>query len=277
MKIPKKMLIVGPCAVESRDQVLETVKQAKKIGVEYVRLSLWKPRTKPGFEGIGEEGIKLLVEAAKMGVNPAVEPMIPEHAKLAMDAVMTATKNGKCMLWIGARNQNHYIQREVSRIAARNPRTVLMVKNQIWHNEKHWEGIVEHCLSGGIKKSHLILCHRGFAPIGDNPQGYRNVPDYNMAMRMKEKTGLAMIFDPSHTGGSIEKVIKITHEANEHEFDGFLVEVHPNPKKALSDAIQQLAWSQFRRLLKSLYKKRVKRAKLVHGFGGATMHLPFKT
>lgn len=251
------MLIIGPCAVESREQVLTTIRQAKNVGVDYVRLSLWKPRTKPGFEGVGEDGIKFLVEAAKMGVNPAVEPMLPEHAKLAMDAVMKATKTGKFMLWIGARNQNHYIQREIAKIAARNERTVLMVKNQVWHNEKHWEGIVEHVLCGGIKKSNLLLCHRGFAPIADNPHGYRNIPDYDLAMRMKEKTGLPMIFDPSHTGGSVEKVIKITQEAENYAFDGLIMEVHPNPKKALSDASQQLDWKQFRKLMKDLYRKKV--------------------
>lgn len=260
--LPKKMLIVGPCAVESKEQVLETIIQARSLTVDFVRLSLWKPRTKPGFEGIGEKGIEMLVEAAKMGVNPAVEPIIPQHAKKAINAVMQATKKGKLLLWIGARNQNHYIQREIARIVAKNPRVYLMVKNQIWHNEKHWEGIVEHVLSAGIKKTNLLLCHRGFAPGKDNPNGYRNIPDYDMAMRMKEKTKLPMIFDPSHTGGSVEKVIKIAEEAASYGFDGLIVEVHPNPKKAQSDANQQLTWKQFRKLLKGLYKRRVKNVKM---------------
>lgn len=273
-KLPKKLLVIGPCAVESREQVIETIRQAKNIGVDYVRLSLWKPRTKPGFEGMGEEGIKLLVEAAKMGVNPAVEPMLPEQAKLVMDAVMAATKNGKFMLWIGARNQNHYIQREIAKIASRNERCVLMVKNQVWHNEKHWEGIVEHCLSGGIKPTHLMLCHRGFAPTGDNPHGYRNIPDFDMAMRMKEKTGLLMLFDPSHTGGSVEKVIKITQIAEKYNFDGLIVEVHPNPKKALSDATQQLNWKQFRQLMKDLYRQKVKHLKITKDAVGGSLNLP---
>lgn len=260
--LPKKIFIVGPCAIESKEQVLETIIQARRQNVDFVRLSLWKPRTKPGFEGIGEKGIDMLVEAAKMGVNPAVEPIIPQHAKKVINAVMKATKNGKLLLWLGARNQNHYIQREIAKMSAKNPRVYLMVKNQIWHNEKHWEGIVEHVLSGGIKKTNLLICHRGFAPRIDNPNGYRNIPDYDMAMRMKEKTGLPMIFDPSHTGGSVEKVIKIAEEAASYEFDGFIVEVHPNPKNALSDINQQLTWKQFRKLLNNLYKKRVKNIKM---------------
>jgi chorismate mutase len=255
-KLQNQIFIVGPCAVESREQVLETVAGVRATGVDFMRMSLWKPRTRPGFEGIGEAGIDLVVEAAKMGVNPAVEPIVPEHAAKVVEAVLTRAPKAKLLLWIGARNQNHIIQREIARIAAADERIYLMVKNQVWSNEKHWEGIVEHVLSGGIKKSRLFLCHRGFASMGENPSGYRNVPDYDMALRMREKTGLPMIFDPSHTGGSVEKVFKITEEAAEHGFDGYIVEVHPKPKTAMSDANQQLTWREFQKLLKLLYNKR---------------------
>ncbi len=255
-------MIIGPCAIESHEMAQETMKQAKRLNTEYVRLSLWKPRTKPGFEGIGEQGIPWLVEAAKNDLNPAFEPMLPEHAQKVVDAVLPATKEGKLMIWIGARNQNHYIQRELGRIAAQSDRITLMIKNQVWHNEKHWEGIIDHVLEGGVKKENLMLCHRGFAPSADNnPHGYRNVPDYDMAMRVKEKTGLPIVFDPSHTGGSVEKVLQITHEAEQHAFDGYIIEVHPNPKVALSDSTQQLTWQQYEDLVDVLYKKRVDHAR----------------
>lgn len=248
--VRNKIIIAGPCGVESREQVIETVKQAKKYGVDYVRLNLWKPRTKPGYEGFGEEGIGMIVEAAKMGINVGLEPLMPDHAAKVAEAVMNATKEGKLLLWIGARNQNHIIQREIARIAAQDKRITLMVKNQIWHNEKHWEGIIEHVLTGGIPKERLLIGHRGFAPTGDNPHGYRNIPDYDMCMRMKEKFNLPIIFDPSHTGGSVENVVRIFHEANQFDFDGYIVEVHPNPKVAKSDANQQLTWEQFITLMK---------------------------
>ena len=256
-KLKNQIFIVGPCAVESRAQVLETVENVKAMGIDFMRLSLWKPRTKPGFEGLGESGIDLVVEAAKLGVNPAVEPIIPEHAAKVAEAVLTRAPKAKLMLWVGARNQNHFIQREIAKIAAQDDRIYLMMKNQIWSSEKHWEGIVEHVLSGGIKPSRLLLCHRGFAPTGENPEGYRNVPDFEMTMRMKEKTGLPMIFDPSHTGGSVDKVFQITMDAANYGMDGYIIEVHPNPKLAQSDANQQLTWKEFRKLLKLLYNKRV--------------------
>jgi len=252
-------MIAGPCAVENDQQVAASLEAAKEAGVDFVRLSLWKPRTKPGFEGLGSKGITYMVQAAKMGLNPSTEIMIPEHAKVIMKQVLPVLGDGKLLLWIGARNQNHYIQREISKIVSKDPRVFLMAKNQIWHNEKHWEGIVEHILDGGIKPENFLLCHRGFAAMGYNPHAYRNVPDYDMAMRMREKTGLRMIFDPSHTGGSVEKVFHIAQEANAYSFDGYIVEVHPNPKEALSDASQQLTWSQYKQLIKVLSQRQANR------------------
>lgn len=245
----KPIIIAGPCAAESKQQVLEAIREAKKRSVDFMRISLWKPRTKPGFEGLGEKGLELLVSAARTGVNPATEVIIPEHAKMAMTAVFSAVPKAKLMLWIGSRNQNHYIQREIARVVSQDKRVILMVKNQPWTSEDHWEGIIGHVLSGGIQKDRVVLCHRGFTPNGHNPHGYKNVPDYAMALRIKEKTGMRMIFDPSHTGGAVPKVIKITREARQHDFDGIIIEVHPDPTHALTDAKQQLTWKQFDHLI----------------------------
>lgn len=258
----KKLMIAGPCGAETDEQMAISIEEAKKQGVDFLRVNLWKPRTKPGFEGVKEDGLKYMVMAAKAGVNPGTEVIIPEHAQKVVDAVLNATPDGKVLIWIGARNQNHFIQREIAQIASQSDRIYLMVKNQIWHNEKHWEGIIEHVLDGGIKATNLLICHRGFAPTADNnPLGYRNVPDYDMAMRMKEKTGLPMIFDPSHTGGSVEKVFQIAQEADQYDFDGYIIEVHPNPKTALSDANQQITWKEYEKFLKTLYKKRLEHVK----------------
>lgn len=244
----KHIIIAGPCAAESKNQILTSLHEAKKRNVDFVRISLWKPRTKPGFEGLGYRGIELLIEAAKLGVNPATEVILPEQARAVMDAVFSEIPKTRLMLWIGSRNQNHVIQREIARVAASDKRVVLMVKNQPWPNEDHWEGIAGHILSGGIPKNRTILCHRGFTPNGINPHRYKNVPDFEMAMRIKRKTGLPMIFDPSHTGGVVKNVIQIMGEAMKHSFDGIIVEVHPDPIHALTDAKQQLTWKEFDQL-----------------------------
>lgn len=263
-QIHKNFIIAGPCAVESQEQVTQSIQQAKEFGVDFMRLSLWKPRTKPGFEGFGESGIKFMVQAAKAGLNPAVEPLIPDQAQKVLDQVLPVLGKGKMMLWIGARNQNHYIQREIARVAAQDDRVVLMVKNQIWPDEKHWEGIVEHVLAGGVKKENIILCHRGFVPYGDNPHKYRNIPDWDMTMRIKKQTGLPMIFDPSHTGGTVENVLRIAQEAYDYAIDGFIIEVHPNPQVAVTDAKQQLTWKQLGELLRIIEKKKHIRFQAVH-------------
>lgn len=250
-QLKKQIIIAGPCAAESRERILKSIKEAKTRNIDYIRISLWKPRTRPGFDGLGEKGIKLLVEAAKQGINPATEVIIPEHAYKAMDAVLKIP-NAKLLLWIGSRNQNHFVQKEIAKVASRDKRVKLMVKNQPWSSKEHWEGIIDHCLSGGINPENLLICHRGFIPNGHgNPHGYRNIPDYEMAMDIKQKTGLSMIFDPSHTGGSVDNVFRIISEASQYSFDGIIIETHPNPKEALTDAKQQITWKQFDKLFYS--------------------------
>lgn len=250
MNLSKPILIAGPCAAESKEQIQTSIGEAKKRNVRFLRISLWKPRTKPGFDGLGEDGIPLLVEAAHAGVNPSTEVIIPAHAEKVVKAIREKNRDTDILIWIGARNQNHYIQQEIARAISNERGVYLMVKNQPWVSEEHWMGIIEHVLHGGIDEKRLIICHRGFAPTGENPEGYRNVPDYEMAMKIKQQTGLPMIFDPSHTGGSVTKVHQIAKEAAKHDFDGLIVEVHPDPTKAVTDAKQQLTWAEFDTLSK---------------------------
>lgn len=249
--IKKPIIIAGPCAAESAEQIEASIREAKKRRVDFLRVNLWKPRTKPGFDGLGKKGLPLLVQVAKSDVNPALEVILPEHAKMAMDVVLPALgKRGKLLLWIGSRNQNHIVQKKIALVASKDPRVLLLVKNQPWVNEEHWEGIIGHVLSGGMQKENILNCHRGFAPNGYNPLGLRNVPDFEMSMKLKTKTGLPILFDPSHTGGSVVNVFEMAKQAANHNFDGILVEVHPNPKAALTDAKQQLTWEQFDEMMK---------------------------
>jgi len=249
MKKKKQIIIAGPCAAESAELIMFSAIEAKKRNVDFLRVNLWKPRTKPGFDGIGDEGLPLLVKVAKMGVNPGLEVITPEHAEKVLKILLPHLGEGKVLLWIGARNQNHIFQREISKIASKDKRVHLLVKNQPWKDENHWEGIVEHVLEGGIPKDRLILCDRGFAPNGHNPNNFRNIPDHEMAMRIKEKYDLPMVFDPSHTGGSVENVFNIAKMFAEHDYDGVLTEVHKDPKNAKTDSKQQVTWTEFDRLI----------------------------
>lgn len=251
----RSILVAGPCAAENREQILFSLEQAKARQVDFVRISLWKPRTKPGFDGLKEDGIHLLAEAAQMGLNPGTEILVASQAQSVVDGVLPSLgADGKLLLWIGARNQNHYVQQEIARVAAQDSRIHLMLKNQPWHSESHWEGIVDHALEGGMARENLILCHRGFTPDvhHPNPDDLRNVADSDMAMRVREKTGLPMLLDISHVAGAVEKLEDVAMETLSHAYDGMVIEVHPNPRFAWTDAKQQITWEQLDNLLEKL-------------------------
>lgn len=253
----KKIIIAGPCAAETREQVIKSAKEAKKRGVKILRASLWKPRTEPGFDGVKEAGIDWLVEVAKMGLTPGTEVLNARNTKAVLQAIAKNVSNPSALIWVGARNQNHDEQIAIARVVKRYPWARFMFKNQPWRHERHWRGILKHILSSKIGKDKVILSHRGFDPGTDeprDPKSLRNVPDYKMAMTIKTEEDVEMIIDPSHMGGTVENVIKITKEAmrygeNGALFDGFIFEVHPNPSVAWTDAKQQLTWEQFDELM----------------------------
>lgn len=249
----EKTVIIGPCAAESREQVLDSARQIKERGYKIMRSSLWKPRTRPGYFGVGSEGTAWFAEVTNMGITIGTEVMLPQHVS---DVINGVDKNGgdprNILLWLGSRNQNQFIQSEIARRTQEEaPENVkILIKNQPWADEKHWLGIVDHVASAGISPSRIILCHRGFYPNGDpNPDKFRNIPNFEMAMRIKEKTKLPMILDPSHIGGSVENVFKTVKLASDYDFDGMMIEVHPNPKNAETDKDQQLSFSQLDSLL----------------------------
>lgn len=244
-----KILIAGPCALESRQQLRECVKALKEDGIKVIRASLWKPRTKPGWEGLGDEGIDILLgETIPQGLIPATEVIYAEHAEKIIHALKKYGEKATAVLWLGARNQNHIEQQRIARVIAESGANIyLMAKNQAWHDERHWVGICEHLLSAGMPKDKVMLCHRGFSPgLLPNPKGYRNLPDMLMAMRVQAKTEVPMILDPSHIGGTRDNVIDIMLEGELYPFDGMIVEVHCHPEKALTDAKQQLKPQQLR-------------------------------
>lgn len=255
-----KIMIAGPCALESRQQLKESVTALKDLEIGAVRASLWKPRTQPGWEGHGLACLPILLEETlSKGIIPATEIISADHAQLIVDFIKYYGKQGRILVWLGARNQNHLEQTKIAKILADGPEGItFMFKNQMWEDERHWMGIYEHITSAGFPKQRLMICHRGFSPGKlPNPHGYRNLPDFDMAMRIKEKTNLPMILDPSHIGGTVENVYRIVEEANQYDFDGYIIEVHHNPGEAKTDVKQQLSVQQFAKLLKLIDRPKV--------------------
>ncbi len=255
--------IAGPCAAESRSQMIETAQGLKNIGIEIVRGCWWKPRTVPGWEGVGKKAAPWASEITNMGMTIATEVLLPEHVIKVINGIEeTGGDPSKVLMWLGSRNQNHMVQRAIARAVKNHaPDNVqLLIKNQPWPDAKnpdksHWLGIVKHLEKAGFPKDRMILGFRGFA-LGDmiaNPRGLRNIPDipeWEIVELMKKWTGLPMLIDPSHIGGTVENVIGITLEASKTGlFDGFLIEAHPNPAIAKTDAKQQLSIRQLESLL----------------------------
>ena len=249
----QKINIFGPCAAESQDQIIAVVRALKERDVGIMRGSWWKPRTSPGFDGVGSQAAPWFAEVTRMGLIVATEVLLPNHVSEVMQGIVANGGNPEqVLLWLGSRNQNHLTQQEIARtLLGESPNTVrLMIKNQPWMDERHWLGIVEHVVSAGFPPERIIMCHRGFAPGNEpNPNGLRNLPDWEMAMRVKEETGLPMLIDPSHIGGTRANVWRILREAAQFPFDGVMLEVHPEPDKATTDAKQQLSIADLDQIL----------------------------
>ncbi len=254
-KKQEKLIIAGPCAAENYQQVVRSAEELKKIGIKAFRASLWKPRTKPGFEGVGsQKAIGWLEKVIQKGLMVATEVLLPTQAKELVKKLVRKYPQAKFIFWLGARNQNHFIQRGIAQVLKKEKSVYLMIKNQIWPDEKHWLGIYEHVLSAGFAKERILFCHRGFNPNSHNPLNLRNIPDYKMAMRIKQITQRPMLLDPSHIGGESNKVLMIIQESLKYAFDGYLIEVHPDPNQALTDAKQQLNLVQLTKIMKQLKK-----------------------
>lgn len=260
--LQQPLMIAGPCSAETEELVAQDAEAALEHDIQIMRMSLWKPRTKPfdaqgrpNFPGLQKEGLPLLSMVANMGIAPATEVLLAEHIDMAANEVFknshTAADEVVLWPWIGSRNQNQITHEAMGRAIQGEPRLKLMIKNQMWPDEDHWEGIVDYVVKGGADPSQLVLIHRGFAPGTD---GFRNTPDFAMAMRVKARTGLPMIGDPSHIAGkNRESVIDVARHMMEFRqdglgFDGLMVEVHSEPDNAMTDNGQQLSWEEFTRV-----------------------------
>lgn len=256
----KKIIIAGPCALESREQLRSCVEELKKLNVKLIRACLWKPRTVPGWEGLGFYGLPMLLEETiPHGLTPCTEILTAIHAQMCVDALKQFGDEGRMIVWIGARNQNHFEIRRMAQILASGPPNLLfMFKNQVWVDKKHWFGIYQHIIQTGFPIARLLCCHRGFNPgYGENPRELRNIPDFSMCMEMKEMTGIPMLIDPSHIAGTRDKVFQIVEESMKYDIDGYVIEVHFNISEAKTDVNQQLTFEQLGKLLKMIRKHEV--------------------
>jgi len=233
------IIIAGPCAVENQEQIVKTAMTVKSLGAHILRGGAYKPRTSPyAFQGLGEEGLKLLKKASEISKMPVVTEVInPEHVDLVCEYVD--------ILQIGTRNaQNFELLKRVGQ--ADKP---VILKRGMSMTIKEWLMSAEYILSEG--NMNVILCERGIRTFETST---RNTLDLSAIVVLKEETHLPVIVDPSHATGYAKYVLPMALAAVAAGADGLMIEVHPNPEKAFSDGPQSLNFDAFGKLTEKIKK-----------------------
>lgn len=241
----RPFLITGPCSAESPEQVMNVSKEIAKNGnADVLRAGIWKPRTRPdSFEGMGDIALPWLVEAGKeTGLPVTTEVANRHHVELALKA-------GIDILWIGARTTvNPFAVQEIADVL-KGVDIPVMVKNPVNPDLELWIGAFERLEKAGIKE--LVAIHRGFS-VYKHPK-YRNVPTWELPIALRERLpDLPIICDPSHITGRRDLLLEVSQKAMDLNFDGLMIETHPNPDKAWSDAAQQVTPNELKHLINSL-------------------------
>lgn len=237
-----KTIIAGPCSVESYEQLAAVTEElARMPEVAMIRAGVWKPRTRPGgFEGLGEQALQWMQELQKEYSKPfCCEVARPEHVELCL-------RYGINTIWIGARTTaNPFMVEELCEALTGSGINVL-VKNPVCPDVRLWLGAIERLQKTGIGS--ITAVHRGFSMY--NNQGYRNAPLWEIPLQLRrEMPEINILCDPSHIGGSRELIEPIVMAAQQLDYDGLMVEVHPHPDDAWTDGSQQLSSDEFNTLL----------------------------
>lgn len=231
-------VIAGPCAIESREQAITIAWEVRRYGAVMFRGGAFKPRTSPySFQGMGEEGLKILAEVRETtGLRVVTEITSTEQADMMMKYVDAVQ--------VGARNmQNFELLKCVGRIGK-----PVILKRGLSSTIEEWLMSAEYILSEG--NDHVILCERGIRTFEPYT---RNTLDLSAIPVLKNLTHLPVIIDPSHATGIREKVIPMARAAIAAGADGLMIEVHHNPDEALSDGAQSLYPKQFGQLTRDIY------------------------
>jgi 3-deoxy-7-phosphoheptulonate synthase len=231
------VVMAGPCSVESRDQIERSAEIVAGGGAQVIRGGAFKPRSSPySFQGLGEEGLKLLREAAD------------RHGLLVASEVMDQTQiplvaQYSDILQVGARNmQNFTLLRELGK-----QRRPVLLKRGISATIEELLLSAEYIMSGG--NYDVILCERGIRTFETYT---RNTMDISAIPVVKKLSHLPIVADPSHGTGRRDKVLPMARAAVAAGADGLLVEVHPDPDHALSDGAQSLRPEQFQEMMRQL-------------------------
>lgn len=231
------VIMSGPCAVESREQLMETALAVKNAGAHLLRGGAFKPRSSPySFQGLGEEGLRLLAEARELTglpvvtevMEPQMVPMVAEYA----DVIQIGTRN----------MQNYSLLQAVGKI--KHP---ILLKRGMMSTIEELLMSAEYILSNG--NENVMLCERGIRTFEPYT---RNTLDISAVPVLKQLSHLPVIVDPSHATGKWDLVDPVSRASIAAGADGLIIEVHPRPEEALSDGAQSLKPEKFKNLMIAL-------------------------
>jgi 3-deoxy-7-phosphoheptulonate synthase len=231
------VVTAGPCAVESPEQIASIAASVAKAGAKLLRGGAFKPRSSPySFQGLGIEGLKLLRDAAdKNGLLVVSEVMDPSQIEIMLPYVD--------VMQVGARNmQNYYLLRGLGEVDK-----PVLLKRGLSGTIEELLLSAEYIMAGGNYK--VILCERGIRTF---ETALRNTMDIAAIPVLKSLSHLPVVADPSHGTGKRDKVAALSRAAVAAGADGLLIEVHPDPERALSDGVQSLYPDQFAQLMKEV-------------------------
>jgi 3-deoxy-7-phosphoheptulonate synthase len=231
---PEIVIIAGPCSVENRQQLLETAHAVKEAGGAALRGGVFKPRTSPySFQGLGEEGLELLVEAKQeTGLPIVTEAMTIEQVSLVAryaDVIQIGTRNMQNFPLLSAVGESGH---------------PVLLKRGMMSTIEEWLMAADYILSKN--NPHVILCERGIRTF---ERATRATTDINAIPVLKELTHLPVILDPSHSTGKSAYVRSVARAGVAAGADGLIVEVHVHPEEALSDGAQSIKPETFAELV----------------------------
>jgi 3-deoxy-7-phosphoheptulonate synthase len=244
-KLEKPIIIAGPCSVENYEIMDKVGAFLKEMGVEYIRGGAFKPRTSPyDFQGLGNQGLEILLEIKKKyGLKVVSEIMDARDIEAGLDAID--------IIQIGSRNMYNYtLLKEVGKTNKK-----ILLKRGISATIEEWLNAAEYIAVEG--NSDIILCERGIRTFETYT---RNTLDLNCVPIIKQKTSLKIVVDPSHGTGIRELIKPMSLAAIAAGADGLIIEMHPEPESAISDACQTINFEQF----KSIYREALKLYNIVN-------------
>lgn len=246
----ERIWIAGPCAAESREQLLDTAAQlveqaeGKGISLYYFRAGVWKVRSSPeSFAGMGETALAWLQEVQNTYRIPVCVEVMNAHQ------VELCAKYDIRAVWVGARTSINPV--EVQRIAdaVKHSAFTVLIKNPMIPDLKLWIGNIERFLQADIQQ--VMAVHRGFPDVQENI--FRNSPFWNIPIELKvQMPELPILCDPSHLCGKVEWIPEVAQLAMNYGFNGLMVECHSHPEEALSDAGQQMTPSEWADMISRL-------------------------